>query len=98
MRHIEPDPPLTPMEFAASREQERLRLENQDLKRQVQELKAREPGPARAFSAPDSRPRGLWKPSGITIPSTMLALTVLVAGGFFPRLRPRPQRRAVIFH
>src|SRR6185295_12874920 len=77
MRHIEPDQP--------SKEEESLRKENQDLKRQLEELRG-----------PPGLPTKLWHPSGITIWSIVLAVTVLIVVAFFAGYIPLHKRRALI--
>ena len=80
MRYIEPDPP--------SKEEESLRKENQDLKRQLQELK----GPA----LPSTLPPTLWHPSAITIWSIVLAMSVLLVVAFVAGYIPLHKRQALI--
>ena len=65
MQHIEPDLPGSEVEAATT--EERLRRENQDLKRQLQELKGSSHGSSRG-----GPPTKLWHPSGVTIWSIVL--------------------------
>jgi len=76
MRQIEPD-----------REQERLLQENQELKRQIQELKGA------AHAGPASR---VWHPSALTIWAIFLAVIVLVVVAFFSGYLPLQKRRELI--
>ncbi len=89
MRHIEPDLPGSEIEAATT--EERLRRENQDLKRQLQELKGPSHGSARA-----GLPMKLWNPSGVTIGSIVLLATVLLVVAFFAGYIPLQKRRALI--
>jgi RND family efflux transporter MFP subunit len=84
MRQIEPDQP-----GAASQEEERLRKENQDLKRQLQELRAGAHGEA-------GLPAKVWRPSGITMAAIFLTLIVLTIGAFLAGYVPLQKRRALI--
>jgi RND family efflux transporter MFP subunit len=68
----------------AGNEEERLRTENRDLKRQLQELKA------------PALPVTLWRPSGITIWAIFLAACILTAVAFFAGYLPLQKRRALI--
>ena len=85
MRHIEPDPPASQVEAATA--EERLRRENQDLKRQLQELKG---------SPRSGRPMTLWQPSSLTIWSIVLLAAVLFVVAFFAGYIPLQKRRALI--
>src|SRR5262245_34047036 len=85
MRQIEPDQP-----GATSQEEERLRRENQDLKRQLQELKARSHG----GSSEDEVK--VWRPSGITITAILLTLGVLIIVAFMAGYIPLQKQRAMI--
>jgi RND family efflux transporter MFP subunit len=87
MRHIEPDQPGSEVE--ASTTEERLRRENQDLKRQLQELK----GHGSAHSAP---PANLWHPSGTAIWAIVLTVCVLITIAFLAGYIPLQKRRALI--
>ena len=74
MRYTEPDPQQTrPPETV----EEKLRRENRELKRQLEELR----GPAHAGA-----PRNLWHPSAITIWAIFLGAVVAGRGGIFRRL------------
>jgi RND family efflux transporter MFP subunit len=76
MRRVEP-----------GQEEERLRKENDDLKRQLQELK----GPA--HSGP---PEKLWSPSGVTIAAISLMVIVLIVVAFFAGYIPLQKRKTLI--
>jgi len=76
MRQIEPD-----------REQERLLQENQELKRQIQELKGA------AHAGPASR---VWHPSALTIWAIFLVVIVLIVVAFFSGYLPLQKRRELI--
>jgi RND family efflux transporter MFP subunit len=80
----EPRPVRDP---AGSTEEERLRRENHDLKRQLQ-----------ALQAPGDRPHSgtLWRPSATTIWAIFLAACVLVAVAFFAGYLPLQKRRTLI--
>jgi RND family efflux transporter MFP subunit len=84
MRFTEPDPPQTrPPETI----EEKLRRENRELKRQLEELR----GPAHSGSA-----RNLWHPSATTIWAIFLVAVVLVVVAFLAGYIPLQQRRAVV--
>jgi RND family efflux transporter MFP subunit len=85
MRHIEPDPPASQAEAATA--EERLRRENQDLKRQLQELKG---------STRTGRPTTLWQPSGLTIWSIVLLAAILLVVAFFAGYIPLQKRNSLI--
>jgi RND family efflux transporter MFP subunit len=73
MRHIEPD-----------REQERLLRENEDLKRQIQELKSA------------GLPQKVWHPSAVTVWAIFLTAIVLIVVAFFSGYLPLQKRRDLI--
>ncbi len=76
---------------AGSDEEERLRRENSDLKRQLQELNAP------ADHLPHAGPHvALWRPSGITIWAIFLAACILAAVAFFTGYLPLQRRRVLI--
>ena len=79
-RPMEPNP-------TTSAEEERLRKENQELKRQLQDLN----GPARGGT-----PSKLWRPSGITIWVIFLTLMVLTVVAFFAGFVPLQKRQALV--
>ena len=89
MRHTEPDPPASQVETATA--EERLRRENQDLKRQLQEIKDASHGSSRT-----GRPITLWQPSGLTIWSIVLLGIVLLVVAFFAGYIPLQKRTALI--
>src|SRR5436305_9536315 len=72
---------------AGNSEEDRLRRENQELKRQLQELNA--PAHRRPSAA-------LWRPSGITIWVIFLTACVLTAVAFFAGYLPLQKRRTLI--
>ena len=79
-RPMEPNP-------TTSAEEERLRKENQELKRQLQDLNS----PARGGT-----PSKLWRPSGITIWAIFLTLMVLTVVAFFAGFVPLQKRQALV--
>src|SRR6202790_2539159 len=89
MRHTEPDHP----ESSALDEttEERLRRENEDLKRQLQEHKRAAHGsPHRALAGK------VWHPSSVVIWSIALGITVLIVAAFFAGYIPLQKRENVI--
>ena len=89
MRHTEPDQP----EFQDVDEttEERLRKENEGLKRQLQEHKRLAHGSAPAVPAGK-----LWHPSAITIWSIALGITLLIVAAFLAGYIPLRKRETVI--
>jgi RND family efflux transporter MFP subunit len=87
----QPDPRRAPVDLAAGPEQERLLKENQDLKRQIQELKASVNGIPHAGPSPK-----VWHPSAITIWAIFLAVIVLIVVAFLSGYLPLQKRRDVI--
>ncbi|HTW65502.1 MAG TPA: efflux RND transporter periplasmic adaptor subunit [Bryobacteraceae bacterium] len=83
MRYTEPDPEIRSGETT----EERLRRENLELRRQLEELKGA------GHSGP---PRNLWHPSSTTIWAIFLAATVVIAIAFFAGYIPLQKRRAVV--
>ena len=73
MKPMEPDQPGFPTDPAATREQQRLQRENQELRQQLEELKNT------GHSAEGGVPQKLWQPSGITIWSIFLVAMTLIA-------------------
>jgi len=71
----------------AGNEEERLRNENRDLKRQLQELKM-----------PAGLPVTLWRPSGITIWAIFLTACILTAVAFFAGYLPLQKRRVLVLN
>jgi RND family efflux transporter MFP subunit len=82
-QYTEPDPQIRSAETV----EERLRRENWELKRQLEELK----GPGHGGA-----PRNLWHPSATTIWAIFLTALVLVAIAFFAGYIPLEKRRAVV--
>ena len=91
MKEIEPDEPDFPGEPATSRDQERLQRENQELRRQLEELKGAGHGGTEA-----GMPAKLWHPSALTIWSIFLAVIILFVVAFLSGYIPLQKRRAVI--
>jgi RND family efflux transporter MFP subunit len=89
MRHAEPDLPGS--EVDAPTTEERLRRENQDLKRQIEELKGSSYGSSRG--GPSVK---LWNPSGVTIWSIVFIAAVLLVVAFLAGYIPLQKRRALI--
>lgn len=87
MRHTEPDP----IDLGANLEQERLLRENQDLKRQIQELQSRGNGASHAGASTK-----IWHPSAVTIWAIFLVVTVLIVVAFFSGYLPLVKRRELI--
>src|SRR5579862_3065877 len=87
MRHIEPDQPGS--EIEPSTAEERMLRENQDLRRQLQELQS--------HGAPHSGPpANVWHPSGVTIGALVLAAAVLLIIAFLAGYIPLQKRHALI--
>lgn len=84
MQYTEPDPLQT---RTSETVEEKLRRENRELKRQLEELK----GPGHGAS-----PRHLWQPSATTIWAIFLGAAVLIAIAFFAGYIPLQKRRAVV--
>lgn len=80
MRYVDPDT-----------SEESLRRENQDLKRQLQELKA-----TAHRSADAGLPGKVWHPSALTIWSILLGAIVLIIVAFFAGYIPLQKRRTLI--
>ena len=88
MRHIEPDLPGSEVEAATT--EERLRSENQDLKRQIQKLKGSSSAAPRV-----GPPAKLWNPSAVTIWSIVLLATAILVVAFFAGYIPLQKRNAL---
>ena len=88
MRHI--DPELPGSEVDASTTEERLRKENQELKRQIEDLKRASHGPRGGPSAK------VWNPSSATIWSIVFLTAVLLVVAFLTGYIPLQKRRALI--
>jgi multidrug efflux pump subunit AcrA (membrane-fusion protein) len=89
MRHAEPDLPGS--EVDASTTEERLRRENQELKRQLDELKKSSHGPSRGGPSVS-----IWNPSGVTIWSIILFTLALLVVAFLAGYIPLQKRQAVL--
>ena len=87
MKNIEPDEPG----FPGRLEQERLQRENQELRRQLEELNG-----ANLGGTDTGLPGKLWHPSGITIWSIFLTAIVVITVAFLSGYLPLQRRRAVI--
>src|SRR5277367_4255253 len=83
MRYTEPDPQTSPPGTV----EERLRDENRELKRRLEELTGH---------ASQGSPRNLWHPSAITIWAIFLGAVIVVAVAFFAGYIPLQMRRAVV--
>ena len=81
MRHTEPDQPGL----------SDLLRENEDLKRQIQELKSTGNGAAHAAASPD-----VWRPSAITIWAIFLAVVALAVVAFIAGYIPLQKRQDLI--
>jgi RND family efflux transporter MFP subunit len=89
MRHTEPDQP----EFQAVEEttEERLRKENEELKRELQEQKRQPHGSPHA--TPSAK---MWHPSSLTLWSITLGVVLLIVAAFFAGYIPLQKRENVI--
>ena len=83
MHHPEPDPQIRPTETVEGR----LRRENWELQRQLEELK----GPSSAGA-----PRNLWRPSATAMWAIFLSVLVLFAVAFLAGYIPLERRHAVV--
>jgi RND family efflux transporter MFP subunit len=90
MRYSEPEQSPSRINVADTAE-ERLRRENQELKRQLQELK----GSAHE-SLHEGLPKKLWHPSGLTIWAIVLASAILIVVAFFAGYIPLHKQRTLI--
>jgi RND family efflux transporter MFP subunit len=82
MRHSEPEQPGSPIGVAVT-DEERLRRENDELRRQLVEARGESHG---------DMPAQLWRPSGVAITAILLGLTVLILVAFFAGYLPRQRR------
>jgi len=91
MRHTEPDQP----EFQAVDEttEERLRRENEELKRQLQEQKRLNRGTLHATSPVAGR---VWHPSSVSIWAITLGMTLLIVAAFFTGYIPLKKRESIV--
>src|SRR4051794_10864822 len=90
MRFSDPDRPASQVDIAETTE-ERLRRENRELRRQLQELHG-----TSQDSAHLGPPSKLWRPSKVTVTAILLAAAILIVIGFFAGYVPLSQRRAVL--
>jgi len=86
MRYTEPNEPVAP-EAA----EEKLREENRDLRRQIQELRG-----SSEHSSHSGVPIKIWHPSGITIAVILLGLVAIMVVAFFAGYLPRERQIAQI--
>ena len=91
MRPIESNPAASREGEGTETAAEALRRENQELKRQLQELKERAEGGPRA-----GQPPKLWRPSGITVAALALAAAVLLGAAFVAGYIPLVKRQNLI--
>src|SRR5215467_7352594 len=87
MRPINPTPHESGDIDLAQTTEERLRRENEELRRQLQQQQA---------AARVGVPTGIWHPSGLTIALILLGLTVLIVGAFFAGYIPLSKRQTLI--
>lgn len=89
MRYSESDRPGPQMDIAETAE-ERLRRENRDLRRQLEDLR----GASHGIS--HGAPAIQWRPSGLTVAAICLIAVVLGVIAFFTGYLPLRERRAVL--
>jgi RND family efflux transporter MFP subunit len=91
MRHSDPDQPKSQaLEESTETTEERLRRENEELKRQLAEQTRPVHGQNAALSGK------VWHPSAVTIWSIALLITVLIVAAFFTGYIPLQKRESVI--
>jgi RND family efflux transporter MFP subunit len=90
MQFIEPDPGPPPTDAPETTE-EILRRENQDLKRQLEQLKS-----SGNHSTHSALPAKLWHPSSLTIWSISLGVIALIVAAFFAGYIPLQKRKDLI--
>jgi RND family efflux transporter MFP subunit len=88
MRHSEPDQPKS--QAVEETTEERLRRENEELKRQLAEQKRPAHGQHAALSGK------VWHPSAVTIWSIALLIAVLIVAAFFAGYIPLQKRESLI--
>ena len=86
MRPLNPNPESADLDLPQTTE-ERLRRENEELRRRLQEHQAQAHGPA---------PVRMWHPSGLTIAVILIGLIVCIVGAFFAGYVPLRKRQALI--
>jgi RND family efflux transporter MFP subunit len=89
MRHSEPDQPKS--QAVEETTEDRLRRENEDLKRQLQEQKRLAHGSSQAALAGK-----VWHPSAVTLWVIALGIAVLIVAAFFTGYIPLQKRESVI--
>jgi RND family efflux transporter MFP subunit len=87
MRPINPNPPESGDIDLAQSTEERLRRENEELRRQLQEHQA---------GAHGVSSKRLWRPSGLTITVILLGMSILIVVAFFAGYVPLRKRQALI--
>jgi RND family efflux transporter MFP subunit len=85
MRYTEPGKPA--LETHSDTLEDSLRQENQELKRQIQELKG---------SSHHGGPAKVWRPSGVTIAAILIGAAIVLAIAFLAGYLPRQKRLAQI--
>src|SRR5581483_889890 len=90
MRYTEPDEPRPQMDLAETAE-ERLRKENEALRRELQELRS-----SAQVASHAGPPHSLWHPSALTIWAICLAAIVLMLIAFFAGYIPMQKRKALL--
>ncbi len=93
MRYIDPKEPGSGEIGVDETAEERLRQENQELRRQLQELRGAGHGAAHG-----GVPSHLWAPSGMTIWALFLGATALIIVAFFAGYLPLKKRTEIINH
>src|SRR5579864_2811039 len=85
MRHSDPDQPKS--QAVEETTEDRLRRENEELKRQLQEHKRPSHGAASGK---------IWHPSSVTLWVITLGITLLIVGAFFAGYIPLQKRENII--
>jgi RND family efflux transporter MFP subunit len=87
MRPINPNLPEPGDIDLAQTTEERLRRENEELRRQLHQQQA---------AAHGASPKGIWRPSGVAIAAMVFGITVLIVAAFFGGYIPLQRRQALI--